>query len=237
MGPAGRANGRVAEVIFALACAALQPSAFAQSAQNDFCVGSPRSAVIAARNGANRAYVEMTAEHPKRMAGRNPDAACASRSKLFVSVSDGPFDVAFMQAPTAERPGSDMKAVDWSASGQYLLVDLLTYQYEGEGAEHSPLIYDGDSWLVYQPDVYRLFKDHFGRDCAANASAEGFTSDGLVLLKVAPPVPDSTYEPKTPPSCVKKKGFWSLDFKRGGLEFLGDRYEMKKYSLQESARR
>jgi hypothetical protein len=224
-------RGYFANVISALVCAVLQrPAALAQHNHNDSCVGSPRSAVLAARNGGNRAYVETTAQHPKPKAGRNPDTACASRSKLFVSTSEGEFDLAFMQAPTLEWPGSQLKAIDWSPSGQYLLVDLFTYQYEGEGAGHSPLIYDADSGLVYLPDLYRLFKDHFGKDCGANASVEGFTSDGLALLKVAPLVPDPTHQPKTPPSCAKQEGFWSLDFKRGNVEFVGDRYEVKKYS-------
>jgi hypothetical protein len=133
-------RGYFANVISALVCAVLQqPAALAQHNHNDSCVGSPRSAVLAARNGGNRAYVETTAQHPKPKAGRNPDTACASRSKLFVSTSEGEFDLAFMQAPTLEWPGSQLKAIDWSPSGQYLLVDLFTYQYEGEGAGHFPV--------------------------------------------------------------------------------------------------
>jgi hypothetical protein len=231
----GTFRGWFSNAVFALIYAALQPCALAQKDANDYCVGSPRSAVLTARTGGSRAYVERTAEHPRRIAGRIPDTPCASRSKLFASASEGTFDLAFMQSPTPEWPGTDMKIVDWSPSGQYLLVDLLIYQYEGEGAGHTPLIYDGDSKLVYQPDLYRLFKDHFHRECRADSSIQGFTSDGLVLLKVVRLVQDPTYEPGTPPSCVKHKGFWSLDFKRGRVEFLGDRYEMKKYSQQLSS--
>jgi|GEM_PF-5061430 len=228
---ADRCGGCFAHLVFALVwTTSLQPCALAQKDSNDYCVGSPRSAVLTARNGGNRAYVETTAEHPRQIAGRIPDTLCASRSKLFVSTSTGAFDLAFMQSPTPEWPGSDMTAIDWSPSGQYLLVDLITYQYEGEGAGHTPLIYDGDSWLASQPDLYRLFKEHFGKDCGANASIEGFTTDGLVLLKVVRLVQDPTYEPGTPPSCVKHKGLWSLDFKKGEVKFLGDHYEMKKYS-------
>ena len=225
-----RARG-VTCLIFILLCAVLQQRlALAQDASGNVCLDSQRSAVLTARNGGNRAYVETTANRPQPKAGRNPETPCANRSKLFVSTSGGAFDLAFMQAPTQERPGNEMKAVDWSASGQYLLVDLFTYQYEGEGAEHSPLIYDADSGLVYEPDLYRLFKQHFHRDCSMNASAEGFTSDGLVLLRVRREVPDVTYEPKTLPACPKQKGFWSLNFKKGDVQPLADRYELKKYS-------
>src|SRR5450755_1344487 len=217
-------------VIVALVCAGLhQPSASAQSTPNDFCLSSPRSAVLSAQNGGSREYVETIAERPKRVAGRNPDTACAARSKLFVSGSGDAFNLAFMQSPTPERPGNGMKLIDWSPSGKYLLLDLFTYQYEGEGGEHTPLIYDADSGLVYQPDLYHLFKEHFGRECGATASIDGFTSDGLVLLRVIRPVPDPTYEPKMPASCVKQRGFWSLNFKQGGVGFLGDHYEVKKY--------
>ncbi|HEV7219857.1 MAG TPA: hypothetical protein VGN39_13365 [Terriglobales bacterium] len=220
-----------ANLVFAVVLATLlHPCALAQNNANNYCVSSPRSAVLTARNGLNRAYVETTASQPRRMAGRIPETPCASRSELFVSTSKGVFDLAFMQSPTPERPGNGMNAIDWSPSAQYFLVDLITYQYEGEGAEHTPLIYDADSWLVYQPDLYRLFKEHFGRDCGANASIEGFTSDGLVLLKVVRLVSDPTFEPGTPPSCVNHRGFWSLDFKKGEVKFLGDRYEVKKYS-------
>jgi hypothetical protein len=221
----------VAWLIFVLLCAVLQQRlALAQDASANVCLDSRRSAVLAARNGGNRAYVETTANRPQPKAGRNPDTSCANRSKLFASTSGGAFGLVFMQAPTPEWPGNEMKAVDWSPSGQYLLVDLFTYQYEGEGAGHSPLIYDADSGLVYEPDLYRLFKQHFHRDCSLNASAEGFTSDGLVLLRVRREVPDVTYEPKTLPPCAKQKGFWSLNFKKGDVQLLGDHYEVKKYS-------
>jgi hypothetical protein len=230
MRAAMRARG-VAWLIFILLCVVLQRRlAVAQDVSSNVCHDSRRSAVLAARNGGNRAYVETTANRPQPKAGRNPETACANRSKLFVSSSGEAFDLVFMQAPTQEWPGNEMKVIDWSPSGQYLLVDLFTFQYEGEGAGHSPLIYDADSGLVYEPDLYRLFRRHFHRNCSINASAEGFTSDGLVLVRTSREDPDGTYEPKTLPACPKQKGFWSLNFKKGDVQLLGDHYEVKRYS-------
>lgn len=201
----------------------------AQQAPQDFCVGS-RSVVVAAQNGGNRAYAETVAKRPKPKAGTGVVAvACTDRAKLFVSVVNEDFQLAYMQAPTQSWPGAEMKLVDWSPTGEYLLVDLFTFQFEGEGAGHSPLIYDADSGL-YTPDLFKLFKAHFKKACDAPSSIEGFTSDGLILLKVGPLIRDTTFEPLTYPSCVKEKGYWAVDFKKDEIKFIANHYEAKKYS-------
>jgi len=200
------------------------------NASEDFCKGKPRSATLRAANARNRAFAETSARVPARSEGTIVDAPCTNTSRLFVSSSEGQFDLAFMQSPTPSRPGNGLEMIDWSPSGQYLLSDLFTYQYEGEGAEHTPLIYDANSGLIYQPDLLRLFRDHFKNNCGAASSIKGFTADGRIVVRAEPLARNTTYEPITPPSCVKKVGFWALDFRNGDLQPLGDHYQIKKYA-------
>lgn len=208
-------------------------SAYACGLQG-YCTSTRPSSRVVARNGA-ATYAQTFARVPIRKSGRNPAADCAMRSVLFVKNSaDKEYKIVFMQAPTEESPGTSLEPVDWSPSGQYLLAKLVTYQFEGEGANRTFIIYDADSGLVYSPDMLSLFKQHYGKACAAEAAAVGFTPDGRVVIAVNPIIPDETYEPLyTLPNCVQRKKVLGLDFRKGKLDLLGSSYHVQRYSVEQ----
>jgi len=200
-----------------------------------YCTSTKPAFKIIARAGKAESIAQTFAQLSTRKAGKAPATGCATRSVLYVkTVADRGYKIVFTQAPTEERPGSSIEPIDWSSSGQYLLAKLTTYQFEGEGADRTPLIYDAYSGLIYSPDLLIVLRKHYGRACAANVVPEGFTPDGRVVISVTPVVADETYESlQTLPNCVKRKQSLGLDFQKQSAESLGSSYKVESYSFRQ----
>ncbi len=169
-----------------------------------------RSNLFVALDQKHRAYteVEATALYPQRPSGYT-GPLCVNYSRLFVA-DTGEFKLRFLQEPADVETGNLLRAVDWSADGRRLLLELAGWQYEQPGVTRSVLIYDTRNFTFQQPELAHVLAKTYGHDCVLNLRVLGFSAQGTIVLEGLPLSPEEE-EVQGASSCAKKKTYFELD--------------------------
>jgi len=96
----------------------------------------------------------------------------------------------------------------------HLLMERTQWKYESEGDYTDFVVFNVDSGTVTQPNLEAAIAARYGKDCASENSAPGFTSEGKVVVAVAP-LADEIALMNGAKSCVKRKTLLVVDLSRG----------------------
>jgi hypothetical protein len=175
-----------------------------------------RTPIFVSSDGLHRAYleVEATAFQPRESATYT-GPLCENTSQLFFAGSgETKFRPVFSQSPEDFSDGNSLTLVDWSSDGTRLLIERTQWKYESEGAYTDFVVFNASSGTTTKPDLEAAIAARYGKDCGSENSALGFTSDGNVVLALAPLV-DEVALMNGAKSCVKRKTFLAVDLSRG----------------------
>ncbi len=175
-----------------------------------------RTPVLVSSDGSHRAYVEVeaTAFQPRDLATYT-GSLCENTSRLFFAGSgEAKFRLVFSQSPEDFSDGNSLTLVDWSSDGMHLLMERTQWKYESEGDYTDFVIFNVDSGTVTQPNLEAAIAARYGKDCGSENSAPGFTSEGKVVLALAP-LADEIALMNGAKSCVRRKTLLVVDFSRG----------------------
>jgi len=96
----------------------------------------------------------------------------------------------------------------------HLLMERTQWKYESEGDYTDFVVFNVDSETVTQPNLEAAIAARYGKDCGSENSAPGFTSEGKVVVAVAP-LADEIALMNGAKSCVKRKTLLVVDLSRG----------------------
>jgi hypothetical protein len=206
-------------------------SACAQGSGSSPCGASGRSPTLLADNGGAKAWAQTVVRgRDRRIDPVSP--SCTAQPTLFVSpgLEGSAVKAAYTQVPTNERPAAAIDLVDFSPSGNMLLVHISTYQTEGEGSERTPAVYDLAAGKLRKIPVRALLKRAFGSGCSDEVAAPGFLPDGKLLLVFSPLHADETYQPLNPRSCTSREVRRRYDVQNGQMGPISAGKASTKYS-------
>jgi hypothetical protein len=175
-----------------------------------------RTPVLMSPDGSHRAYVEVeaTAFQPKDLATYTGDL-CENTSRMFLAKNgETTFKLVFTQSQEDFSDGNSLTLVDWSSDGMHLLMGRTQWKYESEGDYTDFVVFNVDSGTVTRPDLEAAIAARYGKDCGSENSATGFTSDGKVVVAIAPLV-DEVALMDGAKTCVKKKTLLLVNFGSG----------------------
>jgi hypothetical protein len=175
-----------------------------------------RSPLLVSPTKSQRAYVEVeaTAFQPKDLA-QYIGPLCENVSRLFFAASEqAKYTLKFSQSQEDFSDGNSLTLVDWSPDGRLLLLARTQWKYESEGDYTDFVIFDADSGKTWRPDLEAAIAATYGNDCGSDNSVLGFTSDGNVVLALAP-LTDQVALMNGAKSCVKQRTLFSLNITGG----------------------
>src|ERR1700739_1430711 len=175
-----------------------------------------RTPVLISPDGSHRAYVEVeaTAFQPKDVATYIGNL-CENTSRLFFAKNgETTFKLAFTQSPEDFSDGNSLTLVDWSTDGMHLLMERTQWKYESEGDYTDFVVFNVGSGTVARPNLEAAIAARYGKDCGSENSATGFTSDGKVVVAIAP-LADDVALMNGAMTCVKKKTLVVVNFGSG----------------------
>jgi hypothetical protein len=175
-----------------------------------------RTPVLISPDGSHRAYVEVeaTAFQPKDLATYNGDL-CENTSRLFLAKNgETTFKLVFTQSQEDFSEGNSLSLLDWSSDGMHLLMGRTRWKYESEGDYTDFVVFNVNSGAVTRPDLEAAIAARYGKDCGSENSATGFTSDGKVVIAIAP-LADEVALMNGAKTCVKKRTLLVVNFGSG----------------------
>ena len=175
-----------------------------------------RTPIFASSDGSQRAYVEVeaTAFQPRDLATYT-GPLCENTSRLFFAGSgETKFKLVFSQSQEDFSDGNSLTLVDWSFDGRQLLMERTQWKYESEGDYTDFVVFNADSGTVAQPNLEEAIATRYGKDCGSENSVLGFTSEGKIVLVLAPLADDGALM-NGAKSCVKRKTLLAVDLSRG----------------------
>jgi hypothetical protein len=140
---------------------------------------------------------------------------CQNTTTLHVASGVGQtFKVIYTKA---DREGNGIHLIGWSPSGQKLLAEVNTWEYETDGGfDHIALIYDASTGSAKEiPAVSRAVSRHFGPDCEFEVAIAGRKTDVQILVKVSRPPKSESYEQHF---CVNRPRTFVFDLSRDALQ-------------------
>jgi hypothetical protein len=192
-----------------------------------------RTQVFISPDGSYRAYIEVeaTAFQPQNLATYTGNL-CENTSRLFLA-GDGEatFKLVFAQSEEDFSDGNSLTLVDWSSDGRHLLLGRTQWKYESEGDYTDFVIFNVDSGRVTHADLEAAVAARYGKDCGSENSILGFTSDGRVVVAIAP-LTDQVALTNGAKSCVKKKALSVVNLTTGpsaSLEALAANFSVIRY--------
>lgn len=93
-------------------------------------------------------------------------------------------------------------------------MERTQWKYESEGDYTDFVVFNVDSGTVTQPNLEAAIAARYGKDCGSENSVPGFTSEGKVVVAVAP-LADEIALMNGAKSCVKRKTLLAVDLSRG----------------------
>jgi hypothetical protein len=177
-----------------------------------------RRPVMVSPDGREQAYAVIEAV--------SNGGGCESTSKLFVKrAGEKKFHLVLVEKPEEQELLNDIRLIDWSQDGRYLLIDLVIGQWGSDAGGIVPMVYDarrGAFWPRYK--VRDALDARAGCICDFYVESAGFAPDDGVVLRIR-----SVFEiegPLAQDSCVKKPGLWLL---KNTLVPLPDDYKVRHY--------
>jgi hypothetical protein len=140
---------------------------------------------------------------------------CQNTTTLHVASGAGQaFRVAYTKA---DSEGSGIHLIGWSPSGEKLLAEVNTWEYETDrGFDHIALIYDASTGSAKEvPAVSRAVSRHFGPGCEFELAIVGWKTDVRILVKVSRPPKTESYEQHF---CVNRALTFVFDVSRDALQ-------------------
>jgi len=161
-----------------------------------------RTETIMSSDGRLRAYAEISA-------AADAQSNCGNTVRLFVSLNNRPFKLAFTQAPSEINGTADsLGPVAWSPNGRWLAVEFGIWVYAGDYASLDLLVYDAQHQSVKTPQVIKQIERRLGKRCEADLlSVVGFDSRSRIVLKVA----DRPDEEGHTSGCIQGTADWLYD--------------------------
>jgi hypothetical protein len=210
-----------------------------------------RSPIISSSTGY-RAYaeVEATAFKP-RYQETYAGPLCKNRVRLFLAIPGASsfkpvLDSNSPKGDCATVEGADscdvkgIELVDWSRDGRFLLADLVLWVYESDAlVMRVPVIYNVTKNEFTRPDVYHFFDELYKTDffkekpdpagsrCEFELRAEGFATDGNLILSASRPPDDEVF-------CVDKKQTFQFGLGTNKIERLPFDYKTQRYGTWNS---
>jgi len=175
-----------------------------------------RTPIFVSSDGSHRAYleVEATAFQPKDLATYT-GPLCENTSRLFFAgIGETKFKLVFSQSQEDFSDGNSLTLVDWSSDGTRLLMERTQWKYESEGDYTDFVIFNVNSGTVTQSGLEAAIAARYGKDCGSENSALGFTSEGKVVLALAP-LADEIALMNGAKSCVKRRTLLAVGLSRG----------------------
>lgn len=140
---------------------------------------------------------------------------CQNTSTLHVASGAGqPFKVVYTKA---DSEGNGIHLIGWSPSGEKLLAEVNTWEYETDGGfDHIAVIYDASTGSAKEiPAVSEAVSRHFGPDCEFELAIAGWKTDAQILVKVSRPPKTESYEQHF---CVNRPRTFVFDLARNTLQ-------------------
>ena len=156
-----------------------------------------------------RAYAKVTAAVH--------GASCGNTIKLYVSTEDdGEFKIVYRKGDS-ENEGNGIRLVGWSPSGDKLLAQVNSWQYETDlGFDHRALVYDANTGSMKEiKGLGEALSHHFGSDCEFEFSVGRWRTDDQVLVKISKALEDESYERHF---CVEQPVILLFDLQKGTLQ-------------------
>jgi hypothetical protein len=128
-----------------------------------------------------------------------------------------------------------IQLVDWSKDARFLLADLVLWEYETDtGLIRVPIIYDVKEREFIRPDVYHFFNEYYKshaskENCEFNLQAEGFSSEGDLILAATRPPLSSTYDQVF---CLNKRQTFQFDLRTNRIRQLPANYQVQHYGTR-----
>jgi hypothetical protein len=112
-------------------------------------------------------------------------------------------------APSTSN-GNGICLISWSPSGDRLLTEVNSWEYEADGGlSHIALLHRASTGVAKQVHPDRGLSRHFGSNCEFVLSIESWRTDEQVLIKVSQNPEDESYEQHF---CVKVPQKFMIDF-------------------------
>lgn len=169
---------------------------------------SVRTPVLESPKGF-RAYAKVTATVH--------GASCGNTIKLYVSTErDGEFKIVYRKGDS-ENEGNGIRLVGWSPSGDKLLAQVNSWQYETDrGFDHRALVYDANIGSMKEIKALgEALSHHFGLDCEFEFSVDRWRNNDQVLVKISKALEDESYEQHF---CVEQPVKLLFDLQKGTLQ-------------------
>jgi hypothetical protein len=165
---------------------------------------SARTPILESPKGF-RAYAEVTVAVN--------GASCGNAIKLYgSSASDRNFKVVYRKGDSQNK-GSGIRLLGWSPSGDKLLAQINSWEYETDlGYDHLALIYDASAGSAKEIKALgEALTRHFGSNCEFEPTLEGWKTDGQLLVKISKTPEDESYEQHF---CVERPIILSFDLEK-----------------------
>jgi len=161
-----------------------------------------RTEPVLSSSGKRRAYAEISAT-------ADAHSDCGNTVRLFVSLNNGPYKLAFTQAPSEINGTADsLGPVAWSPDGRWLAVEFGIWVYAGDSGSLDLLVYDAQRQSIRTPRVIKQIERRLGKRCEADLlSVVGFDSRSRIVLKLA----DRTDEEGHASGCIRGTADWLYD--------------------------
>jgi hypothetical protein len=156
-----------------------------------------------------RAYAEVTVA----VSG----ASCGNTIKLYVSSeANGNFKIVYRRGGS-QNEGKGIRLVGWSPSGDKLLAEVNSWEYETDlGYDHLALVYDASTGSAKEIRALgEALTRHFGSDCEFEPALEGWKTDGQLLVKISKTPEDESYEQHF---CVEQPIKLAFDLQKGTVQ-------------------
>jgi hypothetical protein len=207
-----------------------------------------RTAVLSSVNGG-RAYAEVTAiafkpKHEETYAG----PLCENSFTLFVAKDAvSKFQIVLDSSNPKNDCGTvegkdlcgvnGISLVDWSKDGRFLLLELVSWEYETDGGiTRVPIVYDVTTGEFIRPDVYQFFDKYYWsdaskKDCEFDLATRGFSSEGHLILAATRPPVSPTYDQVF---CFAGQQTFDFQLGTGMITRLPETYKVRQYGTRQS---
>jgi hypothetical protein len=182
------------------------------------------SPVLLSPNGENAAYVKV------RLSLDGP-VGCSNETELFVrSGKNGIFKRVVDMRSSEQYSGNGIKLVDWSPDSNYLLLEILRWQYASDAGAYERLgLYDVHDEHGYSPYTGNVFPVN-PADCLTSTRALGFINRKHFLIKAhSEPYFDPGEDEPRNKECAMPDQLWSVRIGDSSLKRVSNRLKPPRF--------
>jgi len=133
--------------------------------------------------------------------------------------------------------GNGIRLVDWSKDGEYLLFDVLRWQWGSDAPPSNEVwVYLATTGIFKQIDLNEKIAG-FGKDCLVSVDPLGFAANGQVAVRLSA---IGSFEPDTwapKPGCSVERQTWLFDPRKDQLFQAPEDYPVTKWGTLQAPRK